>query len=164
MISAIQEPAASASIVEILAILFGGGGALAVLGQAYMRWRKGPIDDAVQMQQATDAARRASGELFATYKVELEAAKSQLSEYLDNLLKVQRSLGAAEARIEILEKKLRDANAEADQLKRQVARTESLQRELDSARARRTELETELHELQSKVSVLEEKLELPHTK
>lgn len=142
-------PTSGSTTVILLGALFAGG-LVGALFNVYLRWRKGPIDDALQMQQAQDVARKASQELFVTYRVELEQAKKQLSEYLDQLVKVNRDLGAAEARIGLLESELREARTE-------VERTRRLEQELEAARQRRAELEKEVKSLLERIRAVEEK-------
>lgn len=134
----------SATLLEVIVALLGGG-LFTVLFQIYMRWRKGPIDDALQMQHAADVARRASEGLFTSYRVELEDAKKQLSEYLDQLVKVNRDLGAAEQRIQKLERDLHAAHGEARDLR--AALTEAL--------ARRDQLVVEVGQLRDRIIELE---------
>ena len=102
-------------------------------------------------QAAIEQARGAK-DLFIEYRVELEAAQKQIAQYLDQLIRVNRSLGEAQGRIARLETELMSAHAEARDIRDQL--NEAL-RERERQSAEREKLIEEIAELQKRIQELE---------
>src|SRR5947209_7425930 len=83
----------------------------------YKRWRTGQTDDALQISQAAIEQARGAKDLFIEYRVELESAQKQISEYLNQLIDVNRLLGEANAKITRLEIDLQSAHTETGDLR-----------------------------------------------
>jgi chromosome segregation ATPase len=133
------------SLLYIFAALLAGG-VLQVVWQVYRRWRRGSTDDALEIAKAAQDQAQSSAELWTRYRVELEDAKAQLSEYLRELVSVNRELGAATARIVRLEQELHQARNDATQLRAA----------LNDAIARRDELRDRVFSLQERIRLLEQ--------
>lgn len=139
-------PAAGPSPLLYLFAAMLAGGVLQVCWEVYRRWRRGSTEDALEIAKAAQDQAASSTELWTRYRVELEDAKTQLAQYLKELIAVNRELGAATARIMKLEEELHQARIDSAQLREALI----------DARARRDELLQRVAALQERIRLLEQ--------
>jgi chromosome segregation ATPase len=132
------------TIVYILAAIFAGG----VFDLGWRIWRRskyGTKDDALEIAKEARQQASASSELWVKYKVELEDAKGQISQYLQELVSVNRELGKSIEKVDSLERELRHARSESGDLRSK----------LEEAKKQRDELLHRIANLMDRIETLE---------
>lgn len=151
MIGVIAEtgpPSAGGSVpvvVWILAVIVSGPVA-GILWSAYMRHKRGTIEDQDLIAQASKKAVEASREMLEESRIQLGVVQAQLKVAQEQITELNRLLGAANSRIARLEEMLVQAHTD----------NERLHRQLEEARGRRDELLEQMAALQGRVSQLED--------
>lgn len=137
----------STSFLYILGALFAGG-VVTTLYQAYLRWRRGPLEDQELVSRITATTNSDMKGILNEYRMEVEVVKRQVEDYRKQLHDLTKELANATLRISQLE--IRLENSEEDKGR--------LQRDLAEAQRERVRLEMELERLRQEIKAKVETL------
>jgi len=140
------------TLLYLLSIV-GTSGLVAVLWQAYLRWKRGDKEDDELVSRISAQVAEGSAKLLEEYRIELEVAQRQIRLYLDQVTELNRLLGSANERISRLENLLSQRSDDRKDLERQ----------LREAIKRRDKLLQEMEDMRRRISELEREHKLDHT-
>jgi chromosome segregation ATPase len=103
----IAEIAPNGTLVPILIALLGGG-LVAALWQIYVYRRQGKSQENELVTRVSNQVITGAQGLLNEYRIQIEADRQQIDAYLTQLSELNRLLGEANARIERLEKELKE--------------------------------------------------------